>query len=312
MKHRFMKLVSTCLSVIMLAALAAACGPTTEGQSPGKNEITDQLGRKVSLATTTPQRIISLAPSNTETLYALGLGDRIAGVTEYDNYPPEAQDKPKVGGFSDTNIEVVVAMEPDLVLAAEIHGSKIIPQLEARGLTVVALNPKTLDEVLDAITLVGKITSQEKEAGDLTKDMQKRIKSVTDKTGRLTEEQKPRVFYVVWHDPLMTAGSGTFIDELISKAGGANIAGDLSDYADISLEAVVAADPQIMVAGVGMGTGEDLPLQFLKTESRLGDTEARRSARIYPIDTDIVGRAGPRITDALEEFARIIHPEIFK
>src|SRR3989304_6031918 len=162
MKNIFIKTVPVFLLAVLHLSILISCQSTPESQSPLATEITDQLGRKVTLATTAPQKIVSLAPSNTETLYALGLADRIVGVTTFDNYPPEAQDKPKVGGFSDTNIEVVVAMEPDLVLAAEIHGSKIIPQLEARGLTVVALNPEPLDEVLEAIALVGRITGKEK------------------------------------------------------------------------------------------------------------------------------------------------------
>jgi iron complex transport system substrate-binding protein len=259
-----------------------------------------------------PQRIVSLAPANTEILFALGLGERIVGVTRFCNYPPEALEKPKIGDFDAPNIEEVVAAAPDLILAANIHKDKVIPQLEAKGLTVVALSPGTVAEVLEAITLVGKITGKDQAAADLVKDMQNRIKAVTDKTGQLSEAQKPRVFYAVWHDPLMTAGSGTFIDELIYQAGGSNIGHDLKDYADISLEAVIAANPQVMVAGVGMGEGADLPLKFIAEEARLQDTEARQNNRIYSIDNDIIGRPGPRIVDALEEFARIIHPELFK
>jgi iron complex transport system substrate-binding protein len=272
---------------------------------------TDQLGRAVTLVSN-PQRIVSIAPSNTEILFALGLGERIVGVTKFCNYPPEATEKPEVGDFNSPNIEEVVAMAPDLILAANIHKDKVIPQLEAKGLTVFALSPKTVDEVLEAITLIGKITGKDKAAADLVKNMRSRIKAVTDKTGKLSEVQKPRVFYAVWHDPLMTAGSETFIDELIYKAGGINIAHDLKDYADISLETVIVANPEVMVAGVGMGEGEDLPLQFITKEERLQDTEARQNNRIYSINTDLVGRPGPRIVDALEEFARIIHPELFK
>jgi iron complex transport system substrate-binding protein len=110
----------------------------------------------------------------------------------------------------------------------------------------------------------------------------------------------------------MTAGSGTLHDELIRKAGGLNIAENLTGYADISLEAVIEANPQVMVAGVGMGTGADAPFQFALTEPRLGNTDARLHNRVYAIDVDLVGRAGPRIVDALEQLASFIHPELFK
>ncbi len=273
--------------------------------------ITDQLGRTVELKTATPQRIVSLAPSHTETIYALGLADRLVAVTDYCNYPPEVSEKPSIGGFSTPNIEEVVAMDPDLVLATNIHESEVIGQLEDKGLTVVAVNPTTIDEVIESITLIGKVTGAVDAAASLVKDMEKRIKAVTDKTGGLTAAEKPRVLYIVWHDPLMAAGSGTLHDELMRTAGGINVAGDLADYATIGLEVVIAANPQVMIAGVGMGTGEDLPLQFITTEERLKDTDACVNGRIYGINVDLVGRPGPRIVEALEQFAGFLHPEIF-
>jgi iron complex transport system substrate-binding protein len=269
------------------------------------------LGRAVKLDKI-PQRIISLAPSNTEILFALGLAERVVAVTDYCNYPPEAKDKPSIGGFSTPNIEKVVALSPDLVLATSIHQKQVIPNLEQRGITVFALAPKTLDEVLEAITLAGKITGEEKEASKLVARMQTRIKAVTDKTSSLPEVQNPKVLYITWHDPLKTAGAETLHDELIRKAGGTNVARNLTGYAGITLEAVIDANPEVMIAGVGMGTGADAPLQFALTEPRLRNTDARLHNRIYAIDVDLAGRAGPRIVDALEQFAHYIHPELFK
>ena len=206
----------------------------------------------------------------------------------------------------------MVALSPDLVLATSIHQKQVILNLEQRGITVFALAPKTLDEVLEAITLVGKITGEEKGASKLVAEMRTKIKTVTDKTSSLSEAQKPRVFYITWHDPLMTAGAGTLHDELIQKAGGTNVALDLNGYAGITLEAVIEANPEVIVAGVGMGTGADASLQFALTEPRLRNTDARLHNRVYPIDTDLTGRAGPRIVNALEQFAQYIHPELFK
>jgi iron complex transport system substrate-binding protein len=297
------------LSLVLLVSLSCSSPKTGETRSP--IEITDQLGRVVKLDKI-PQRIISLAPSNTEILFALGLVERVVAVTDYDNYPPEAKQKPTIGGFSTPNIEKVVALSPDLVLATSIHQKQVIPNLEQRGITVFALAPKTLDEVLEAITLVGKITGEEKAASKLVAEMRTKIRAVTDKTSNLPEAQKPRVFYITWHDPLMTAGAGTLQDELIQKAGGTNVAQNLAGYAGISLEAIVEANPEVMIAGVGMGTGADAPLQFAMTEPRLRNTDARLHNRVYAIDTDLTGRAGPRIVDALEQFAQYIHPELFK
>lgn len=297
------------LSLILLSSPSCASSPASKSQSP--IGVKDQLGRVVKLDKT-PERIISLAPSNTEILFALGLAERVVAVTDYCNYPPKAKEKPSIGGFSTPNMEKVVSLSPDLILAASIHQKQVIPQLEGKGMTVFALAPKTLDEVLEAISLVGEITHKEEEAYQLVAEMQAKIKTVTDKISNLPQAQKPRVFYITWHDPLMTAGLGTLHDELIIKSGGVNIAGNLSGYAAITLEAVVEANPELMITGVGMGTGTDLPLQFAMTEPRLRNTDARQNNRVYAIDVDLVGRPGPRIADALEQFAKFTHPELFK
>ena len=311
MKNTLKKIAILYLAAAVFTGLLASCGKTLESTTAASpTVITDQLGRAVTLATNAPQRIISLAPSNTEILFALGLGDRVVGVTDFDNYPPEVKTKPSVGGYSTPNIEEVIAMNPDLVLATEVHQAAVIPQLESQRITVVALSPQTLDDVLASITLVGKATGKVKEAAKLTAAIQQRINSVTNKTGKLSPEMKPRVFYIIWNDPLMTAGAGTFIDELINKAGGINIAGDLTSYPTISLENVLTANPQVIIAGAGMGEGEDLPYQYATTEPRLQGTDARRNDRIYSVNTDIIGRPGPRIVDALEDFLADIHPEL--
>ena len=296
---------------VALLSLIVACAPPAEEVVSFPMEVTDQLGRVVKLEKL-PERIISLAPSNTEILFALGLGNRVVAVTDYCNYPAEAQAKPKIGGFTTTNIEEVVVLSPDMVLAASIQKKRIIPALEGKGLTIFTLDPKNLDEVLEAITLVGKVTGKGEEASGLVAAMQNRIKAVTDKTDNLPETERPRVFYITWHDPLKTCGAGTQHDELIWKAGGTNIARDLTGYATISLEAVIEANPQVIIAGVGMGSGEDLPFQYVKAEPRLRNVDARINNRVYKILVDLAGRHGPRLVNGLENLAEFIHPELFK
>jgi iron complex transport system substrate-binding protein len=273
--------------------------------------VVDNLGRTVNIVRI-PQRIVSLAPSNTEILFALGLGDRVVGVTDFDNYPEEAKTKPKVGGFSTVDIERVVSLQPDLVLAAQIHSQTAIPALEKLGITVLALAPSSLDEVMDDITLVGKVTGQDKMAARLVGDLRKRVEAVTNKTQSLAPNQRPRVLYLTWHDPLWTAGSNTFADDIISRAGGQNIAYDLSGDKVINLETVIYRDPQIIIAAVGMGTGEDLPWQYVMTEPRLKATQALLNNRVYRINGDLIHRPGPRLVEALEQMSRFIHPELFK
>jgi len=249
--------------------------------------ITDDLGREVTIEKI-PQRIISLSPSNTEILFALGLGDKVVGVTDVCNYPPEAKEKEKIGGYSNPSLEKIIDLKPDLILAAFGNPGKLIEQLENLNLIVVGLNPKTIEDIFGSIELVGKITDEEKKASELVKNLRERVERVTFITKNLTSEQKPGVLYVVWYKPLWTAGSGTFIDELIQKAGGVNIAGDLSGWPKISLETVIEKDPRIII----VGESADQPglLKTVKDESVLAETDAFKNNQIYAIDTDIVSR----------------------
>ncbi len=295
--------------IVALMGLSVSCTQRAEETIPQEG-VTDQVGRTVKLYSV-PQRIVSLAPSNTEVLFALGLEDRVVGVTEYCNYPDAASEKEVIGGYSTVDLEKVVSLSPDLILATSMHQDETLPALENRGLKVFVLDPITIDEVLEAIGLVGEVTGKVEEADALVGDMEERMAAVTDKTEGLSSEERPRVFFVTWHDPLMTPGSGTRHDEMIEMAGGVNIAHELSGYADISLEAVIEANPEVMIAGVGMGSGEALTAQFMENEPNLEITAARRSGRLYEMNVDLAGRPGPRIATAVEEFARFIHPELF-
>ena len=301
--------------VILVSPLASCTSDSGKTPPPGGEAafpmtVTDDLGRVVTIEEA-PERIISLSPNNTEILFALGLADRVVAVSDFSDYPPEAKEKPVIGVYPAPNMEQLIDLSPDLILAAEIQTEDIILQLEERGFTVFVLAPQTLDEVLEAITLVGEITGVEEEASRLVADMRSRIKAVTDKTDSLSQGQRPRGFYIVWHDPLMAPGSGTFQDDLIGKAGGTNIARDLAGWTTISLEVVIQANPEVMIASVSYATGEDLSFQFIKTEPRLRDTDARRNGRVYGIDGSVISRPGPRIVEALELLAKMLHPEIF-
>ena len=304
-----MRLVILGICIILLS-LFVACAPPPQEAASFPIEVTDQLGRVVKLDKI-PERIVSLAPSNTELLFALGLGDKLVGVTEYCDYPEAAKEKPKVGGYSTVDIERVVGVQPDLILAADIHKEEVVPALERVGLTVVCLNPADLEEVLEAITLTGQCTGEEAKASRLAADMRSRIEAITSKTANLTDAQKPRVFLIMWHDPLMSVGLGLRHD-LVVEAGGINIVEELGEeYPSVSLEWVIDKNPEVIIAGVGMGSGEDLTFQFALNEKRLAGVDARRNNRVYPIELDLIGRPGPRIVQGLELMAKMIHPEIF-
>jgi len=302
---------------VVLVSFLSACTPAAEQPVPPVQsklafpvDVTDQMGRQVRIEKM-PESIVSLSPSNTEIIYALGLGEKLVGVTEFCDYPEVAKDKPKVGGFSTVDIERVIEIEPDLILAANIHKKEVIPGLERLGLTVVCLDATTLEEVLEGISLVGKCTGKEEEASQLVNEMRGRIEAITTKTANLTEAQKPRVFFIMWHDPLMSVGLELRHD-LIVEAGGINIVEELGEaYPSVSLEWVIDNNPEVIIVATGMGTGEDLPFQFALDEERLAGVDARLNNRVYQINTDLIGRNGSRIAQGLELMAKMIHPEIF-
>ncbi len=258
-----------------------------------------------------PQRIVSLAPSNTEIVYALGLGDRLVGVTEYCNYPPEAKKKTLIGGFSTVDIEKTVALQPDLILATDIHSKSATPTLQKIGFDVITLNPRTLEAVLKDIALVGKITGQDDQSQALVENLRKRIDAISSKTGLLQQDQRPRVLLLLWHDPLMAAGKGTLIDDLISVAGGLNIAQDVTGHQAISLEAVITRNPDVIIVPISMGKEESPLWNYVNTEPRFKTVNAVKNGRLYLIEGDIALRYGPRSIQALEQFAGYIHPELF-
>jgi len=273
--------------------------------------VVDDLGRTVKIEKL-PQRIISLAPSNTEIIYALGLEDRLVGTTDYCDYPEAAKQKPRVAGYVNPDLEKVVSQQPDLIIAEAIHENTVLPALEKLGLTVIVMSATSLDVVLDDIKLIGEITGKSKAATKLVDDLVKRIQAVTTKTAGLTMEQRPRVLYVVWYDPIWTMGSETFIDDLIWKAGGVNIfSKDFEKSHVVSLEAIIAKNPQVIIVS-GMATTGDLIYNNIMKETRLIGVDAIRDSRVYKIsNANFIERPGPRVVDGLEEVAKIIHPEIF-
>ncbi len=287
------------IALLTIVLVLTACSPT--GQTPTTQYVFDDLGRLVAI-NGTPQRIVSLAPSNTEILFALGLGDKVVGVTDYCDYPPEALNKTKVGGYINPDIEKIVALKPDLVLVAYGTPMDVINSMVGLGLTVFGIKTTDLDDLLNDIITVGKITGKEPEAIALTSQMESKIKAITDVTSQL--EQRPRVFYILWNGPLWTAGSGTFIDELIEKAGGVNICQNITGYSEVSLEYVLACNPQIIITSQGS-------YDWAINASELASTNASQMGRIYTCDDDLVQRPGPRLVEGLEWFAHFIHPEIF-
>jgi len=287
--------------VVLALMLAPAC---TSESATGPGTITDDLGRIVYIEET-PQRIVSLAPSITETLFALDLGDKVVGVTEHCDYPPEALAKPKVGGYFTTSLELIIAQNPDIVFS-DGH-DPVNARLE--GLVpVVVLQPQDITGIYHDIALVGKIMGKKK-AEELTAEMKAKIASIESKTASVSE--KPTVFYEIdGSDPSKpwTVGPGSFIDTLITLAGGENMVTVSQAYLQISLEEVVDADPDIIILGDYPWVS---PEDVMNRSGAWQELTAVKNGAVYPINVDLVSRPSPRIADGLEELAKIIHPELF-
>ncbi len=288
------------------ASPTRAGGGATPRASAYPLTIRDIAGRTVTLPRR-PERVVSLAPSNTETLYALGLGERVVGVDQNSDFPEAARAKPKVGTFSAPSIEQVVALAPDLVLAANIHLRAVVPALEGRGLTVVVLNPPDLPGVLDAIGLVGQLADANAEAARLRAALEARIGAVSDRLRGVAA--RPRV-YVEITPKFVTAGPRSFIDDLIGRAGGANIAADAAtQFPTLSAETIIARDPEVIVL---TDAGPEVTVESVGSRPGWAGISAVRAGRVVAIDPDLVNRPGPRVVDALEQLARVLHPEAFR
>ena len=296
-------------TVIGLLGLTG-CSKASSQQNPSSATYTDDIGRIVQIQGV-PQRIISLSPSNTEMVYALGLQDKLVGVTSYDNYPPDVKNKTVVSDYSTTDIEKIVNAKPDLVLADNIHKNDAVPALEKLGITVYTITADNIDMFFNDLKVLGQITGKTKEADNLVSNLKSRIQAVADKTAKLTDPQRPRVLFVTWHDPIWTAGSETMIQYLINQAGGSNIASDLKGYVTITLETAIQRNPQVIIVMSSMGT-QYTSLDFIKSNDQFKSTDALKNGQIYEIDADIFGRTTPRIVDGLETLAKLLHPELFK
>jgi len=272
--------------------------------------VTDDLDRSVILPAR-PERIISLAPSNTEILFAVGAGEQVVGVTSYCNYPPEAATRQQIGGITvqSISVETIIALEPDLILATQAQ-TEIIEALAQTGLAVIVLQPATLDDIYANIELVGQVTGHRDEAAGLTADLRRRTAAVQAAVAAVPAAERLSIFYEVWHEPLMTAGPQTFIGQIIELAGGENIFADVQeDWPQVSPEVVLTRNPAVIL-------GPDSHGDVLTGDSLAGrpgwaNIEAMRSGRIYLLNGDAVSRPGPRIIDMLEEIARDLYPDRF-
>lgn len=266
-------------------------------------QVIDQTGRSVNVPER-PQRLISLAPSITETIYALGLGGRLVGNTDYCDYPPEAKQKPRVGSVLNPNLERIVALKPDLVIgSAEANRLETADRLERLGIPLYGVTAHTVDEALASIEDLGRALGDEAAARNVVVQLRARAADVEK---RIAGRQPVKVLFVVWHRPLTTAGRHTFVSDVIRRAGGVSIADDLlGDWPRMSLEEAVRRKPDVIL----FSHSESFTPNLDEFESLPGwrGLPAVRNGRMHFISDSIV-RPSPRLIDALEDVARILHP----
>lgn len=315
-RHRVLYLItiSTILS-LLLSACSAKPKPTTTPVptvTPIPMVFTDGLERTITLQNPA-QRVVSLAASNTEILYTVGAGAQVVGRDEFSDYPTEVHDLPTVGGsWGGYNLEAIVGLKPDLVLAAEINTQEQVQALADLGLTVYLLpNPLTLDEMYRNLEIIAQMTGHEAETMTLVESLKKRVLAVVEQVNSI--EDKPLIYYELdATDPAApyTFGPGTFLDTLITMAGGQNIGGTLDmSWAQISAEKVIESNPEIILLG---DAAYGITPEIVAARPGWSVIDAVKNDKIYAFDDNLVSRPGARLVDGLEALAKLIHPDLFK
>ena len=276
--------------------------------SSADKTVRDQLDRSMAVSDS-PVRIISLAPSITEILFALNLDDRLIGATQFSDYPEKAKLLPKVGSYVNLDIEKIVSLEPDLCLATKDGNPKeIIDVLDALRIPVYAVDPRNLEKVMETVLEIGALLDAEKQADRVVSDMRKRINRVKNRVK--TAAKRPKVFYQIGIAPIVSAGTNTLIHELIELAGGENLAKGPVPYPRYSHEQILALAPDIFII-TSMARGE--VFERVKSEwCQWPEMPAVKHHRILLVDSNLLDRPTPRLVDGLEMLAKIIHPELFE
>lgn len=304
------KIVNFTLITLLLATFLAGCQNTATPTAA--ISVTDGLERTVSLAETA-QRIVSLAPSVTETLFAIGAGDLLVGRDSFSDYPEEALAIQDVGGsMGEYSLETIASLNPDLVIATELNTPELVDSIENLGLTVYYIkNPTNLDELYPVIETMGALTGHEDEAVELNASLKARVQAVVDVIAGA--ESRPVVFYELdcsdtakpW-----TSGPGTFMDQLIQMAGGTNAGSAMqSAWAQISLEELLVQNPEVILLG---DAAYGCTVEGVPARPGWEGMQAVVANQVYAINDDLVSLPGPRLVDGLEEIARLIHPELYQ
>jgi iron complex transport system substrate-binding protein len=269
--------------------------------------VTDQVGRTL-VVPENPTRVIALAPSITEIIYDLGQEKRLVGVTQYSTYPSEAELLPRVGSYVRLDIEKIVALKPDLCLATKDGNPKhIVDKIVSLGIPVYVINPQNLQQIMDTITRLGSLLHAEQTAAALVSDMEKRIGQVQARIKNRPD--RPRVFFQIDAEPLFSAGTDTFIHELIELAGGINTTAGEVSYPRYSWEDIIVLQPEIVL--ISSMAGGLAPEYLLNSWKKWNLLSAVKNDQVFVVDAELFDRPTPRLINGLEVIAAIIHPELF-
>jgi iron complex transport system substrate-binding protein len=292
----------------LLLALSIACAPARkpETSAASTQQLTDDAGRNVTLPATV-DRVITLAPNLTEVVFAVGAGDRLVGNTTYCDYPEQAKSITKVGDTLHPSLERIIALRPQVVLVSTASQLEVFTQqLQSQNIAVFVTDPHDLDGVFKSIEQIGKILNHEQQAQALVQSLRERTNAVEQ---AVKQTPPVRTFYQVSAEPLYTAGHDAFVTDLMRRAGGASVTGDVPGaWPKFSNESALAARPDaiILPTGGSMGAANENPAEAMR------NSPAVQAGRVYRINDDHLARPGPRAVQGLEEMARSLHPEVFK
>ncbi|WP_084777889.1 ABC transporter substrate-binding protein [Saccharibacillus sacchari] len=262
--------------------------------------LTDATGTEVTFDAA-PAKIVSLAPSETEALFALGLDEQIVGVSDNDDYPEAAKSKPKMGGF-ELNTEAIVAAQPDIVFVADVTDDATVESLRGLGLNVFKFNPDTLEDVIGDVTTYGEITDRQTEAKDVTDKMRADIEKVRTAAASIDEADRKTAY--LEFSPGWTVGKGEFMDELIATSGAVNAANATTGWSEVDAEAIIQANPDVILY-----SQLSVDPQTIKDRSGWAAIEAVKKNQLFAIDDNLVSRPGPRLSEGLVEVFGAIYPD---
>lgn len=330
---KWMKYYSGLLAVLMLALSIAGCGgtdgkkeesgaPADQGQQQEEPQtdvensktvypltVKDDTGTELTLEKA-PAKLVSLSPSETEKLFALGLDEEIVGVSEVDDYPEAAKSKPKMGGY-EMDVEAILASGADVVFTAAMNEQNV-QKLRDLGVKLFVNDPKTIAEVMDNILLVGQITDRQNEAKAVVEQMQKDLDTVREAVKSVKDEDKKKVY--VEFSPGWTVGKGTYLDEMLNLSNAVNVAADTEGWFEISEEKIIDANPEVILYSSNVldaGGNKSLD-QVIKERSGWDQIEAVKNNKLIKVDDNLISRPGPRVTKGLLEVAGAIYPELMK